>query len=160
MACASGSHGGCERGNERSHMPKRSRPPYRIPSLNLLIGCCAFGLSHAALASADNSTPDASTTPPVCAKEPPAKKKRGLGLGGVLGAVQHSGAGRLLGGGLLGGGGKALIAGAVLGTASEVAANASQGAPEAQSPQPSAGSGTEGQQDCGAASTQHLSEGP
>jgi len=144
-------------------MPKRSRPPYRISFVSLIMGCWVLGApSAAALAAPEEAAAHkgASTELPICEKEPPARKKRSSGLGGLLGAVQNSGAGRMLGSGLLGGGSKGSIAGAVLGTAVEAAAGASQAAAEAQAPQPAAGPETKTKQDCRPAWTQNLSEGP
>jgi len=60
------------------------------------------------------------------------KKKKGLGLGGLMSAAKNAGVGRILGSGMLGGSVKSQVAGAVAGTAINAASGSAGAANAAQ----------------------------
>jgi hypothetical protein len=106
-------------------MTMKSKPCFGKSWLPLLAGFSAAGLSCGpASASRAGEVEKAAAQP--CQVAPAAKpqKRKGLGLGGLLGAVQQAGVGRILGG-VGGSGDKGQIASAVVGTALEAAANSS-----------------------------------
>jgi hypothetical protein len=93
---------------------------HRLPALVAAALLCAL---HAAPASAETCASPATNA------EPTKPKKKGFGLGGLLSAARQAGAGDLLTtGDLLGSGRSARIAGAVAGTAAELARTGSQSA--------------------------------
>lgn len=116
-----------------------SRKGTRSRSSSWLIVLTCFGLcglaGTPAFASGDDEPGKVATQPCETSSVAKPKKRKGFGLGGLLGAAQQAGVGRLLGGGMGGAGGKGQIASAVLGTAIEAAGkSASAEASEAANP--------------------------
>ncbi len=106
----------------------------RRPALTVCSGLLAISLAFAFPHAPALAQTNPQARPPQCQSAPP-KKKKGFGLGGLLGATQ--GMGRILGSGIMGGGGMGQIAGAVVGTAIDAASTASRSAAQAEAATPS-----------------------